>query len=141
MKPEKTTGSRCLTCGNSFFAVTEKCPKCDEKTEPITYYKRIRVERLAFSGITSLIIAILVCLFKGKLNLFVPSLLGSLAIILSFYFTIKYFFGIGGGFEESFLPEDKPEYADIAFSWPKFYKDAIVMVILFIIILIILLNV
>jgi hypothetical protein len=141
MKLKEKKGCKCLTCENSFFVEAEKCPKCDEKTEPITYFKRIRVERFAFSGITALVVAILVSLVRGKLSLFVPCLLGSIAIILSYYHTIQYFLGIGGGFEESFLKENKPEYADLSFSWKKLFSDSITMIILFFIILVVLLNV
>jgi hypothetical protein len=122
---EKQVGSKCQKCGKIFFEVVDKCPVCGEQTEPSTWHKRIRVERLAMVGTLGLAGGVVSVAASGSPANGLVILAIIAAVLLSGIHTANFMFGFGGGFVERIPNEQAPPHAACTFDTREYGKESL----------------
>ena len=116
----------------------ESCPNCNTVTEDELFYTRLRIKRFAFIYTLSFIISasLLIAGVKGPgLPYMVFMFLTGFPILLMliYYSVNEYFTGSASKktkneisiFREIYLSNNKPAKEEIIFSWPKYIKEAL----------------
>jgi len=125
-------GSMCPKCKRLFLEKKDECLACRVATAPIIYFTTLRVERVIFCFVVSLIIGGIVMLITKNLKYGFEVLMASLIIIPSAFFAGNFLFGYGGGFKEIYLAEALPSGSELSFSWPKFFSEFVTLFIIFV---------
>ena len=120
-------GSRCAKCDLVFFDEAEKCVHCQEQTQPVKWYSRFIVERLAFTFIAPAIFAGAYVAArsneaaKNELG-FVGLYPGLVFLVFAFFSGAKMLMGLGG-YTESFHEKNLPARANQTFNFARFLME------------------
>lgn len=145
---------KCPECNEIYFDFlffkAKTCTSCKTSTEKETCYSRLRIERFALIYTISLVITIALIFVVGKKNVanYVGLFFGFLLIFpysLMFinFMVHDYLSGSINAnkktkkelsmFKEFYLQNNKPAEEKLVFSWPKYFKEAIHFVGIFLI--------
>jgi hypothetical protein len=113
-------GSQCVKCGALFLSKVDKCSACQSIAQPVKWYSRLCVERLAFILVATVAASIL-----GLFSTDSDTKLMAVAVVPALYVLGYQFMGVR--LTERFAEGHVPPDASKGFSWARFFKEGMVL--------------